>query len=465
MVRQMMSRRFFLGNMVAGVIALPARDETAAPQDGFRILEAREEKLQLLPIPAMQSAIWGFDGRVPGPLLRFKKGEEVKIRLVNRLSQPVSLNWHGVRITNPMDGVAGLTQEPVPPGGSFDYRFTPPDSGLFWYHSHALPFLREQLARGFYGAMIVDEAEPPFADCDIVALIGDWPPGATDQSGRFVSSCASSRAGAPCPIVTAGGNAAPANIMLPPSSRLRLRIIYAATAPVAAAVFSSVTPLVLAIDSQPCEAFEPAKNQLPLAPGARFDLMLDLPAAPDADASLRLVGGSGEDQVLLVLKTAGEKRSPLPPITSLPQDTVLPAEIRLESARRFNISIDARASAPGTANPAAGQERPLSFKLNGKFFEGFAPPPLFSVRRGTPVALGLSNGTDMVQALHVHGHAMRLLHDLDDGWEPYWRDTVLVAPGKTKHVAFIADNPGKWAIDGFTAAPQAAGTASWFEVS
>lgn len=465
MFRQMMSRRFFLGNLLAGVIALPARGETAAPHDGVRILEAREEKLQLLPIPALQSAIWGFDGRVPGPLLRFKKGEEVKIQLVNKLPQPMSLNWHGVRIANPMDGVAGLTQEPVPPDGSFDYRFTLPDSGLFWYRSHALPFLGGQLARGLYGAMIVDEAESPFADCDIVALIGEWPPGATDQRGRFVSSCTLARAEAPCPVATAGGSSGTPSMVLPPSSRLRLRIIYAVNAPSAAAVFSGVTPLVLAIDSQPCEAFEPAKNQLPLAPGARFDLMLDLPAAPDADASLRLVGGGGEDQVLLALKTAGEKRAPLPPIASLPQNSLLPAEIRLESARRFNISINASASAPGTENPAAGQERPLSFKLNGKFFEGFAPPPLFSVKRGTPVALGLSNGTDMVQALHVHGHAMRLLHDLDDGWEPYWRDTVLIAPGKTKHVAFIADNPGKWAVDGFAAAPRAAGTASWFEVS
>jgi FtsP/CotA-like multicopper oxidase with cupredoxin domain len=87
---------------------------------------------------------------VPGPLLRFKKGEEVKVRLVNKLAQPTSLNWHGVRIVNAMDGVAGLTQEPVPPGGSFDYRFTPPDSGLFWYHPHALPFIGEQRPRALW---------------------------------------------------------------------------------------------------------------------------------------------------------------------------------------------------------------------------------------------------------------------------------------------------------------------------
>jgi len=464
MPRQIMSRRLFLGQMLASVVTLPARGDTYAQQGGFHILEAREGKQRLLPDPAAPSAIWGFGGRVPGPLLRFKKGEEVKIRLVNKLPQPISLNWHGVRIANPMDGVAGLTQEPVPPGGSFDYRFTPPDSGLFWYHSHTLPFLGEQVTRGLYGAMIVDEAEPPFADCDLVAVVGDWPPGEKDPSEKYFSAFAAARTGAPCPLVTASANSLPASLMLPPSSRLRLRMIYAAQAEIAAAAFAGVTPMVLAIDSQPCEAFEPAKNQLPLGPGARFDLMFDLPSAADAGAGLRLIGGTGEDQVLLALKTAGEKRAPLPPIDSLPQNPLLPSEIRLESARRFNISIETRTSPGGSTNSAPEQGQTTCFKLNGKLFEGFTPPPMFSVKRGTPVSLGFSNGTDTVQAIHVHGHTMRLLHDLDDGWEPYWRDTILIAPGKTKHVAFVADNPGKWMIEGFTAASHTKGRASWFEV-
>jgi FtsP/CotA-like multicopper oxidase with cupredoxin domain len=222
--------------------------------------------------------------------------------------------------------------------------------------------------------------------------------------------------------------------------------------------------MVLAIDSQPCEAFEPAKNQLPLGPGARFDVMLDLPNDPEAGADVRLIGGAGPDRVILAFRTAGEKRAPLAPIKSLPQNLQLPQEIKLELARKINILVGARASAPGDKNSATAQEQPLCFTLNDKIFDGFAPPPLFSVKRGTPVSLGFSNGTDSLQAIHVHGHTMRLLHDLDDGWEPYWRDTVLIAPGKTKHVAFIADNPGKWAIESFAAAPQAKGTASWFEV-
>jgi FtsP/CotA-like multicopper oxidase with cupredoxin domain len=114
------SRRVFLGQTLASVLPFSARGEPAS--DGFRVLEARQGSLQLLPEPAAETDVWGFDGEVPGPLLRYKKGEEVKIRLVNKLGQPASLNWHGVRIVNAMDGAGGLTQEPVPPGGG-EFRF------------------------------------------------------------------------------------------------------------------------------------------------------------------------------------------------------------------------------------------------------------------------------------------------------------------------------------------------------
>ena len=67
--------------------------------------------------------------------------------------------------------------------------------------------------------------------------------------------------------------------------------------------------------------------------------------------------------------------------------------------------------------------------------------------------------------MHVHGHCMRLLHDLDDGWEPYWRNSVIVAKGATKRVAFVADTPGKWALRSDVADQEAAGLAGWFEVT
>jgi FtsP/CotA-like multicopper oxidase with cupredoxin domain len=454
------SRRLFLGQTLASVFALPARGEVPGAQDGFRILEAREGKFKLLSEPALLTDIWGYDGTVPAPLLRFKKGEEVKVRLMNKLPQPASLSWHGVRNANSMDGVAGLTQEPVPPRGSFDYRFTPPDSGFYWYHSHVLPFFGEELARGLYGVMIVDEPEPPLADRDVLIVLSEWD---LDDKGQIAPADAAWADGIK-PLVTVNARTTPVEEVLLPSSRLRLRIVNACAKHIVIA-FAGLAPSVLAIDSQPCEVFEPANNKIPLAPGARFDVMADLPGGPGATASLRLLGDTESDSTLAVFRTAGNQRAPLPPIASLPENPLLPAQIKLESSQRCNIIIEAIMSAGSQPAQAPAETQPAVFTINGKVFGGFASPPLFTVKRKTPVTLGFTNRTQIIQAIHVHGHAMRLLHDLDDGWEPYWRDTLLIAEGKTKHVAFVADNPGKWAIECLMTGSQRAPMASWFEVT
>ena len=108
----------------AQTVAKPAESVTA---EGMRILEARKANRRILPSSATETDIWGYDGRVPGPVLRAKAGEEVSVRLVNKLDQPTSLHWYGVRIDNAMDGVVGLTQKPVMPGATFDYRFKVPE--------------------------------------------------------------------------------------------------------------------------------------------------------------------------------------------------------------------------------------------------------------------------------------------------------------------------------------------------
>ncbi len=456
------SRRRLLGSTLAlSLLDLRGRAAAApAGEDGVRSLEAREGALRLKAEPAAETPIWGYDGQVPGPLLRVKKGEEVKVRLVNKLAQPTSLCWHGVRIINAMDGVAGLTQKPVPPGGSFDYRFTPPDSGLFWYHPHALPWLGEQLGRGLYGVLIVDEPRPPPADCDLLVALADW---SLDENaeitGDFGSAAEALGAGRIGPLVTVNSEPIPVTKILPPRARARLRILNAATARIMQIAFAGARPWILAVDGQPCEAFEPARQTIPIGPGARFDVMLDLPAEAGAEATLILRGENEPDRTLLVFKAEGEPRAPLPPIASLEKNPLLPAVIKLENSRKIDIIIEPVAKA---GDPPAG---PPYWKLNGVASEGFGPRPLFSVKRGGAVTLGLVNRTGFVQQVHVHGHCMRLLHDLDDGWEPYWRDAVLVPEGRTKHVAFVADNPGKWAIECLMTARQATGMATWFEVT
>ena len=165
------TRRTLIGGVAAILVPLTSRAETPPQQgdvapEGMRILEARKSHQRILPDPAGETEVWGYDGQVPGPVLRAKAGEEIAVRLVNKLDQPTSLHWHGVRIDNAMDGVVGLTQKPVMPGTSFDYRFKVRDSGLYLYRPYVAPFTSEQFARGLYGLLIVDEPSPPEVDRD-----------------------------------------------------------------------------------------------------------------------------------------------------------------------------------------------------------------------------------------------------------------------------------------------------------
>ena len=424
----------------------------AAP-DGFRVLEARPGTLRLVPDPAQETGVLGYDGQVPGPLLRFKKGEEVRIRLVNRLAQPTAIHWQGVRIANAMDGAAGLTQPAVPPGGSFDYAFTPPDSGTFLYRASMANLAGEQQGRGLHGVLIVEEAEPPKIDREIIALIEDW---RLDAAGLIVpgfgAMADASHGGRIGGLVTLNGRAIPETVALAPGERVRLRIVNACIARVALVSFEGVLPLVAAIDGQPCDVFEPVRRTIPIGPGARFDVMFDT----GTGAGQVIMRGDHEpDRVLVNLQPEGEARKPLPPIASLALNPLLPPVIKLQDSRKLDLVIEAKAK-PDAAHV---------WTINGMAASGVLGKPLFSVKTGTPVTLGLVNRSGFAHAIHVHGHHMRLLHDLDDGWEPYWRDSVLIDAGRTHHVAFLADNPGKWLIECLVLEHGGAGLAGWFEVA
>ena len=110
---------------------------------------------------------------MPGPTLRVKRGEELRVRLVNELPEPTTIHWHGLRLPNAMDGVPLLTQPPIAPGASFDYRFRPPDAGTFLYHA----YLAEQSERGLDGALTVEEPAAVGVDRDIVLLLTPAPAG------------------------------------------------------------------------------------------------------------------------------------------------------------------------------------------------------------------------------------------------------------------------------------------------
>ena len=107
-----------------------------------------------------------FDGRVPGPELRVREGDLVEVTLVNKdVTQGVTIHWHGVDVPNAEDGVAGVTQDAVPPGGRYVYRFRAEQAGTFWYHTHQSS--AKQVRRGLFGAFVI---EPRAASSGVLDL-------------------------------------------------------------------------------------------------------------------------------------------------------------------------------------------------------------------------------------------------------------------------------------------------------
>src|SRR4051794_935937 len=120
-----MSRRQVLAGLAGSLGQLPAFSQPpGGSQGGFPVLRAPQNTSS--PLNGAATATWSFDGTAPGPALRVKRGDELRIRLINDLPEPTALHWHGVRAPNAMDGVPDLTQAAIAPGRSFDYRFRPP---------------------------------------------------------------------------------------------------------------------------------------------------------------------------------------------------------------------------------------------------------------------------------------------------------------------------------------------------
>ncbi|MCU1731703.1 MULTISPECIES: copper resistance system multicopper oxidase [unclassified Pseudomonas] len=109
---------------------------------------------------------------LPGPVLRWREGDTVTLRVRNRLAEPTSLHWHGIILPANMDGVPGLSFAGIEPGGDYLYRFTLEQHGTYWYHSHS--GLQEQA--GVYGAIVIEpkEPEPHVYQRDCVLLLSDW---------------------------------------------------------------------------------------------------------------------------------------------------------------------------------------------------------------------------------------------------------------------------------------------------
>lgn len=448
------------------VSALPARAQQPAPSDAPkpRTLTAQPAKLRLRPAPAAETELWAFDGETPGPTLRIRQGDTLRLKLENKTTAPLSLHWQGVRGEAAQDGVGGFSQAPVAPGESAEYRLTPPDPGTILYRPLSLGNSSEPNGRGLSGLLIVEEREPPAVDLDLPVVIRDWLLGEDQAIQPFtLSSTASAAAGRLGSWLTVNGKSPPHSLKLAPGSRVRLRLANACNARIMRLRFDGAKVSVIAVDSQPTEPFEPVHAQLPFAPGTRYDVIVDLPDATGASLGITALVGPGLP--LLRIVTEGTARMPRSEGAILKPNPALPAAVRMQDALRPEFVIEGGGKpTPERTIDFAGIDLARPWRVNGGTGSKDAKP-LFSVRRGAPVVMAIDNRTAFVQPLHVHGHAVRLLHPLDDGWENYFLDTVQIPDGKKLHIAFLADNPGRWLISSTVLERFDLGLWSWFEVT
>src|SRR6266446_9403245 len=245
-------RALVLGAGAAGLGAtLPSRRSLAGSDIKEYRLTTKAATVNMTGEGHPDTAVWAYGGTVPGPEFRVGQGEPVRLVVRNNLSEDTTVHWHGIRLPNAMDGVPGLTQQPIRPGESFTYEFTPPDAGTFWYHPHADSL--QQLGRGLAGALIIEEREPVAVDRDLLWVIEDW---RLDDDGRiapgFGNRMEAGMSGRIGNTVTINGRV-PEHVSVKAGERVRLRIVNAALARLIRLRFEGHRPNVLAYDGQPCD--------------------------------------------------------------------------------------------------------------------------------------------------------------------------------------------------------------------
>jgi FtsP/CotA-like multicopper oxidase with cupredoxin domain len=337
-----------------------------------------------------------YDGTVPGPELRVTEGDQVEVTLHNRdIAEGVTIHWHGYDVPNGEDGVAGVTQDAVPVGGTFVYRFIAEQVGTFWYHSHQSSY--EQVGAGLFGVLVVEAKDAPPDTVDI-AVPYHRDLAATTQS------------------VATG-------------QTVRVRVVNAANESVTAAL-RGVEAKLVAIDGTDLVGPAPVRNPgLRIAAGGRADFEFTM---PDGPVALEF-GGSAR----LTLGRGAPPDDPVSTVDPLSYGTPGPTPLPGRFDREFTLVLDQKVAR------VAGVPM-MAYTVNGNAYPEI---PAQLVRYGELVRFTIvSRGYGEAHPIHPHGHHVLVLsrNGVPATGSPLWMDTFEVRPGEVWQVALRADNPGIW---------------------
>jgi FtsP/CotA-like multicopper oxidase with cupredoxin domain len=403
-------------------------------------LEAREADWRFTPGRAVRA--WTFNGQVPGPVIEARVGDVLEVSLTNRLTEPTTLHWHGLRLPAPMDGT-DMVQRPVEPGETFVYRIALLDAGTFWYHSHSNE--ATQVRRGMYGALIVRGPNEPVLDRERVLVLSDASVEATGELSTTVP-----REGRNGNVRLVNGAPEP-ELMMWGGQVERWRVINASSARYVRLLIGGQPFMALGTGGGLLEAPVQRRDVL-LTPGDRIDIAVG-PFEPGAVVSVvsepydRGFGaGEAERFATLLVGPAAPSQAAVPErlrvITPLVEGPVVPTrEVRFSERADMHGEVD--------------------FLINGN-----------QHHRADPIVVGELQVWDIVNTsrldhpFHLHGFFFQVLER--DGAPPAfrsWEDTVNVPAGGRVRIAWMPDDRlGEWMYHCHILEHHAAGMMAHFAV-
>ena len=387
---------------VTDFIADPQR-----PADVRVDLVTREQKLTI-----GNQTVSGYtvNGTTPGPEIRATVGQLVEVHLTNEsVRAGVALHWHGVDVPNAMDGVAGVTQDRVPVGGKFTYRFVVDRVGTYWYHSHQVADV--QVSGGLLGALVVLPK--------------------TNKPASEVTATAHTYGG----VRTINGQPGDLRVDAQPGQPVRVRVINTDNAPMQ--VWTDTPYRVVAIDGTDVQGPTTIDQQrVALTGGARVDIEV----TPPADGTAVRVQLSKGTAVVVGPPAAVEPAEPSQPTVEFdPLIYGRAAPLGFDPGKADRVFEYSTGRRPGFVRGKPG----LFWSINGHLYPNV---PMFVVREGDVARMRIENHSGDVHPMHLHGHRAVVLsrNGVPSTGSPWWFDSLNVRDGETFEIAFVADNPGIW---------------------
>lgn len=439
------------------------------------ILTAKASQQELA--PGVTLPVWTFNNSVPGPEIRVKQGETVKITLRNELPEPVSIHWHGYPVPNAMDGVPGVTQNAVQPGQSFTYEFKATVPGTYWYHSHQDSV--NQVDRGLYGALIVEPKDGLKVDRDYTLILDEWMSAGMNMSGGNMSG--SNMTGmdhsnmnmngsndngksmnhgqmnmgngnmgngghdmSMYDLFTINGKSGSLVEKLPvkQGEKVRIRLINAGFLTHQIHLHGHEFKIT-AVDGQPLNNPGVLKdNVVAIAPGERYDIEFEA-----NNPGQWFIEDHGDKEAVKGMKaiiayegSAGGADQPNEKAQLAAVDLS-----RYGQAGKMNFTLDQKYTLEYTMNlNTENKNGDTVYTINGKTFPETEP---IKVKKGDTVKVRLVNNSKTDDhPMHLHGHFFQVLSKNGKPLEgaPVIKDTLNLKPGEEYVVAFQADNEGNW---------------------